>query len=283
MGIAMHPLTVPLYQLCDAAGEQLRSLYVQNLRRQLPIEFKGDRTPVTEADRRSNAILQQGLERIYPGEHILSEETNIPDFEKRSQWGQYWLVDPLDGTREFLEGSGHFCISIAWVESCRAVLGVIYLPLTGEMYIGGEQQAPLLYTPGRQRLLVARPSAFDLPVKVLTSRRGAQDPRIVDFKRQLQEHFPWAWAEQRGSAWKFCRIVEGAGHIYPRFGATSEWDTAAGQALLEAAGGTIIDMTGSRLVYNRRPQLQNPPFVALGPAQFDWWAILSRSALKADS
>jgi 3'(2'), 5'-bisphosphate nucleotidase len=279
----MHPLTLPLYQLCDAAGERLRALYVQNLRHPLPVGLKEDSSPVTEADRVSNDLLQEGLGRIYPGGPILSEETNIPEFEKRSQWSQYWLVDPLDGTREFLEGSGHFCISIARVESSRAVLGVIYLPLTGQMYIGGVDQPPMLYTPKLQRILVPGSAKFDAPVKVLTSRRGAEDPRIDKFKRQLQRHFPWMLAEQRGSAWKFCRIVEGAGHIYPRFGATSEWDTAAGQALLEAVGGTIIDMTGRRLVYNRRPQLLNPPFFALGPAHFDWLDVLPRNSELKDN
>ncbi len=270
----MHELTLPLYQLCQAAGEQLRALYAQNLTRPLAVDFKEDSSPVTEADRSSNNILRQGLERISPGLHILSEETDIPGFDQRSRWGQYWLVDPLDGTREFLDGSGQFCISIALVDSCRPVLGVIYLPLTGEMYIGGIDQAPLLYTRWEQRLLVPRAASSDAPVKVLTSSRGAEDPRVNRFKSELRCHFPWMLEELRGSAWKFCRIVEGAGHIYPRFGATSEWDTAAGQALLEAVGGTIIDMTGRRLAYNLRPQLQNPPFIALGPASFDWWKVL---------
>ncbi len=276
----MHSLTLPLYQLCQVAGEQLRALYAENLRRPLRVDFKQDRSPVTEADLRSNRILRQGLERISPGLQILSEETNIPDFDHRSQWSRYWLVDPLDGTREFLDGSGQFCISIALVDSCQPVLGVIYLPLTGEMYIGGVDHPPLLYTRREQRLLVPRAAGANAPVKVLTSSRGAEDPRVGQFKTELGRHFPWMLEELRGSAWKFCRIVEGAGHIYPRFGATSEWDTAAGQALLEAVGGTIIDMTGRRLAYNLRPQLQNPPFIALGPASFDWWSVLQEQRLK---
>jgi 3'(2'), 5'-bisphosphate nucleotidase len=270
----MHELTVPLYALCDRAGDVLRQLYCENLRQPLPFDTKPDATPVTIADRRSNAILQEGLDRLYPGGPILSEEAHIPTFAQRSQWREYWLVDPLDGTREFIDGTGQFCISIARIAAGVPVLGAIYMPLTGEMYLGGIDQPPMVYTPREQRLLQPRPASIGALLKVLTSRRACGDPRVKAFGRHLQGQFPWMMTELRGSAWKYCRIAEGGGHVYPRFGATSEWDTAAGQALLEAAGGTVVDMSGQPLRYNLRPVLQNPPFVALAPASFDWQDVL---------
>jgi 3'(2'), 5'-bisphosphate nucleotidase len=266
----MHELALPLYQICRRAGEVLRGLYVQNLLQPLAVEVKEDASPVTCADRRSNEIVRDGLDRLFPGGAILSEETQYPAFEQRSHWQQYWLVDPLDGTREFIEGTGHFCISIARIEDNRPVLGAIYLPLTGEMYLGGDHQVPIVYTPREQRVLVAGAAQYHRPVKLLTSSRGARDPRVQAFRQSLEQRFPGVISESRGSAWKFCRLAEGGGHVYPRFGVTAEWDTAAGQAILEAAGGMVVDMEGQPLGYNLRPVLQNPPFMALSPAAFNW-------------
>lgn len=270
----MHELSAPLYRICRQAGKVLCDLYAAHLRQPLQVEVKQDASPVTIADRRSNEILHAGLERLCPGWAVLSEETPIPAFEQRREWRQYWLIDPLDGTREFIEGSGHFCISVALIEDDRPRLGAIYLPLTGQLYLGGVDQQAMVYTPGQQRILVPRPARRDALVKMLVSRRGSRDPRVQAFRRQLESRFPGVLTEKRGSAWKFCRIAEGSGQIYPRFGATSEWDTAAGQALLEAVGGVVADLDGRPLRYNRRPELENPPFLALGPASFDWQGLL---------
>jgi 3'(2'), 5'-bisphosphate nucleotidase len=155
---AVHPVTLPLYRLCRQAGEVLRTMYVRNLSQALPVQLKEDASPVTRADQRSNAILLQGLDRLGAGTPVLSEESLLPPFEQRRHWQRYWLVDPLDGTREFIEGTGHFCINIALVEGHRPVLGAIYLPLTGQMYLGGVEQSPMVYTPQSQRLLVPSPA-----------------------------------------------------------------------------------------------------------------------------
>jgi len=260
----------PLYQLCQRAGVELRGLYEQHLRQPLQIDIKDDASPVTCADRRANEILRLGLQKLDPGIAILSEESELPGFEQRSQWRQLWLLDPLDGTREFIAGSGHFCISIARVEDNHAVFGVIYLPLTGEMYVGGCHQAAMVYTPRQQRLLAPSRAQYGSPLKLLASKGGGQHPGVLRFRQKLADRFDWVMLETRGSAWKFCRLAEGAGHVYPRFGATAEWDTAAGQAILEAAGGALIDLDGQALRYNLRPSLKNPPFMALSPAGFDW-------------
>lgn len=258
----MHELVEPLYSITHRAGELLRSLYVRHLDQPLQVDSKADASPVTEADRRCNALLQRELALLRPDWPVLSEETEAPDFEQRRRWRDYWLVDPLDGTREFIEGTGHFCISIAHVREHRAHLGAIYLPLTAELYIGGAEQPPLCYTPHLVRALHgnARPSDTG---KVLCSRRGRRDPRIVAFCEGMQQRFARVDNEVRGSAWKFCRLAEGGGDVYPRFGATSEWDTAAGQALLEAAGGAVLDLDGEPLRYNCRTGLENPPFIAM--------------------
>jgi 3'(2'), 5'-bisphosphate nucleotidase len=272
--MAMHSSALPVYQLCQRASREIRRLYVAQLAQALPVVSKADGTPVTEADTRSHELLQAGLEKLMPGVPVVSEEASVPPWSSRQHWSQYWLVDPLDGTREFIAGSGHFSINLALVEDHRPVLGAIYLPMTGEMYWGGEGSSPVIYRGGQRRQVRPRVASLQQVLKVIHSRGGREQAPMRELKANLRLRWPQLVEEVRGSAWKFCRLAEGGAHIYPRFGETSEWDTAAGQALLEAAGGRVLDEKGEPLRYNLRPELQNPSFFALAPADFDWCEVL---------
>ena len=268
----------PLYQLCQRASREIRRLYVAQLKQALPVVRKADGSPLTEADTGAHEILLAGLAKLTPGVPVLSEEAPAPDFERRRHWSEYWSVDPLDGTREFIAGTGQFSINLALIDGHRAVLGVIYLPLTGEMYWGGQGAAPVALRGDQVRRVQPRTASREQALKLVHSRAGGTQAPMLRLKVQLQQQWGQLLAESRGSAWKFCRLVEGGAHLYPRFGETSEWDTAAGQALLEAAGGQVLDHEGRTLRYNAAEQLHNPPFYAVGPADFDWCEVLGLGA-----
>ena len=270
----MHELAPQLYQLCERASRDMRQLYYQHLRSPLVAKQKADGSPVTLADSLADDMLRAGLQRLTPGLPVISDEASLPAFSERRGWQSYWLVDPLDGTREFIAGTGHFCINIALLEDNKPVLGAIYLPLSGEMYWGGGDHRPEVIGPDGRRQLRPRIARLDSALKLLVSSRGRKNPRFTALKARLGSHCPWLMEEVRGSGWKYCRLVEGGGHCYARFGPTSEWDTAAGQALLEAAGGEVLDAFGEPLRYNTREDLANPDFFALAPADFSWRELL---------
>ena len=267
----MQELARPLHRLCQRSALDILALFqVQRL----SVRQKPDGSPVTLADTRADASLREGLERLLPGVPVVSEESAMVPWSQRQRWSQYWLVDPLDGTRDFVRGSAHFAINIALIDEHQPVLGAIYLPLSGQLYLGGRGIFPQLMTgKGCQRLQLRTVDRGGV-LKLLCSRNGSCHPAMLALRERLNRHFSLLLEEIRGSAWKYCRIAEGAGQLYPRFGATSEWDTAAGQALLEAGGGAVLDAQGQPLRYNAREDIINPDFFALGPADFSWPDVL---------
>lgn len=218
---------------------------------------KADRSPVTVADHRAEAIIVEGLRAAAPAIPVIAEEEMeaglAPDPGRR-----YWLVDPLDGTREFAAGRDEFTVNIGLVEDGRAVLGAVGVPAYGELFAGRlgagawRQDAA-----GRGPIAVRAPPPDG--VVVMASRHYATDPRIEAFLRGRQV----ARVVNIGSAVKVCRVAEGVADLYPRFGRTMEWDTAAPQAVLEAAGGRLTAMGGGPLRYGK-PRWENPPFLAEG-------------------
>jgi 3'(2'), 5'-bisphosphate nucleotidase len=260
------PYLEPLTQLCLRAGDAIAAFY--HAPERLEATTKSDSTPLTAADLAAHEILVRGLAPL--GLPVLSEESAALELCKRRDWRRYWLVDPLDGTREFLERTGEFTINIALVEDHKAVLGVIAVPLQGRIYLGGAGEGAWLREAGQWRALPARTVDSAGPLTVLTSRRhrGEQlDACLADVQRLGR-------AVQRcyvGSALKFCQLAAGEADFYPRFSPCSEWDTAAGQALLEGAGGAVIDLQGQALSYNRRESLLNPHFYAMADARAQWW------------
>ena len=232
------------------------------------VQHKDDRSPLTAADLASHRCIVEGLQRLAPDIPVLSEESadEVPAALRR-QWPVMWLVDPLDGTREFVKRNGEFTVNIALIEDGVATFGVVQAPVTGVAWHGGRGiGASRQDGEGNdQRLRVRAPATA--PLRVAASR-SHRDQRSVTFIERMGEVEPVGL----GSSLKFCRIAEGAIDVYPRFGPTSEWDTAAAQAVLEGAGGAVLDLQGRPFRYNRRETLLNGEFIALGDTSLPWQA-----------
>lgn len=232
------------------------------------VERKTDRSPLTDADMAAHHIIVDGLRALTPDVPVLSEESASIPWQQRSQWTRYWLVDPLDGTREFVKRNGEFTVNIALIEGHRPVLGVVQVPVTGEIACASSGSGAWFShdgaAPHRAR---ARARANPL---VVAGSRSHGDPRLGAMLERVGNHelLPL------GSSLKFLRIAAGEADLYVRLGPTSEWDTAAAQCVLEEAGGAVTDLHGTVLTYNTRDSLLNPEFIASGDPSHDWARIL---------
>ncbi|MFV0476323.1 MAG: 3'(2'),5'-bisphosphate nucleotidase CysQ [Parahaliea sp.] len=262
----------PLLRLCTRAGEAICFHY--HAPGGIQVASKPDDSPLTQADLESHAILRDGLTALADNLPVLSEESSPDHKARRKSWSRYWLVDPLDGTKEFVAGTGEFTINIALIEAHRPVLGLLYLPLKKRAYIGiPDCLARRFDRDGngwQARSISARSWAIGQPVAVLASKRhgGRKLTHCLDWLRSNLgpiERF------NSGSALKFCDLAEGHGDIYPRFAPCSEWDVAAGQALLEAAGGAVLGTDGLALRYNLRDSLLSPHFLAIADSAQPAW------------
>ncbi len=236
-----------------AAGEIL-SVYAS----EFAITRKDDRSPLTAADLASHRCIVDGLRALTPDIPVLSEESRDIDIVRRREWSTLWLVDPLDGTREFIKRNGEFTVNIALIEHGVATFGVIQQPVTGVLWHGALGGGAFRREGGEELPIRVRMPA-KMPLRVAASR-SHRDERT----QALLAALPDSEAVACGSSLKFCRIAEGGIDLYPRFGPTSEWDTAAGQAILEAAGGAVLDPRGRPLRYNLRDTLLNGDFLAFG-------------------
>ncbi len=221
-------------------------------------KLKADASPVTEADELAEALICKHLERLLPGAPIVAEEAasagRIPVLEGRS----FWLVDPLDGTKEFLSRNGEFTVNVAWVEDGVPVLGAVAAPAIGMLWAGVGDTAFSVDAQGQRRVLRTR----DVPEEGLTVM-GSRSHGDVEALQRLLHGQRVASISTAGSSLKLCRVAEGAADLYPRLGRTMEWDIAAGHAVLRAAGGEISTLEGSLLRYGK-PGFENPHFVAYG-------------------
>ncbi len=252
-------------RLAEAAGQAILLFYRQG---SLQVERKADASPLTEADLAAHRLILQGLQDLTPAIPVLSEESGSIPYGERHQWQQFWLVDPLDGTREFLEGSGQFTVNIALVEAGIPILGVVHAPALGLTY----RTARGLGAYKGDESIRAHPPAQP-PLQVVASR-SHRDAETEQFLERLQRRYGSLEVKSMGSALKFCLVAEGAAHLYPRFGPTLEWDTAAAHCLVEQAGGSVTDLKGEPLRYNK-PDLHNPPFmVAAAGAAYLWQDLL---------
>ena len=234
------------------------------------VEHKADASPLTAADLAAHRILVEGLERLTPDIPVLSEEAaEDATWNVRRNWQRLWLVDPLDGTREFVKRNGEFTVNIALIEHGVTTYGVVQAPVTGALWHGGQRDGAFRRDgDGGDQALRARAPAT-VPLRVAASR-SHRDERTALFIERMGEIEPIGL----GSSLKFCRLAEGGIDVYPRFGPTSEWDTAAAQAVLEGAGGAVLDLQGRPFRYNQRDTLLNGEFVALGDTTLPWreWA-----------
>jgi len=245
---------------CKTASVRILDVYEGDFE----VEHKDDDSPLTRADMASHETLVDALGQLTPDIPVLSEESAEVEFETRRHWSRLWVVDPLDGTREFVKRNGEFTINVALVEDQRPVLGVIMLPVTGEAYSGIVGAGARRWRDnGFERIATRRPPA-DPPV-VLGSRSHA-NPRTEAYLEMLGRHEKIS----RGSALKFCAVACGEADLYPRLGPTSEWDTAAGEAIVTAAGGKVWMADGRELRYNARPTTLNGDFLVAGDPDARW-------------
>lgn len=241
------------------AGAVIMQIYAADF----AVEQKADLSPVTEADLAAHRIICAGLRRLTPDLPILTEEGEEPDWDRRRQWSRYWLVDPLDGTREYIKRNDEFSVNIALIAGDRAVLGVVYAPALGNDYAAVAVDYPgggSWRFDGGERAIRVNDHAVD-GVRLALSRS-----HLGERERALMARLDVAEVIRCGSALKSCLVAEGVADLYPRFGPTAEWDTAASQCVLEAAGGMLVDLSGQPLRYNSKESLLNPWFLAMTPA-----------------
>jgi 3'(2'), 5'-bisphosphate nucleotidase len=263
---ARGPLAERVAAIARAAGREILAVYAAA---ETARTLKADDSPLTAADLRSHRLIASSLAALTPEVPVLSEEAQRPRYAERSRWPQYWLVDPLDGTREFLARNGEFTVNIALIEAHEPVLGVVHVPVSDTTYRGipGEGAWRQIGAAPAQAVRVAAHAAD--PVRVVGSRSHRGDS-LAGFLARLGAHE----LKPVGSSLKFCMIAEGAADVYPRLGPTSEWDTAAAHAVVVGAGGAVVELDGQPLRYNTREELVNPFFVAFGDARRDWLALL---------
>lgn len=251
--------------LAREAAVEIMRVYGQDF----DVTRKQDSSPLTAADLASHHCILDGLERLTPAIPVLSEESAdaVPTNLRRS-WRRLWVVDPLDGTREFVKRNGEFTVNIALVEGGETVFGVIQAPVTGALWHGTRGRGA--YRRDHQEdvaIDTLRPPGATLRVSASRSHRDARTDALLARIGNTE-------TIALGSSLKFCRLAEGGMDVYPRFGPTSEWDTAAGQAILEAAGGCVLDRKSRPLRYNQRETLLNGDFIALGDPKLPWQAWL---------
>ena len=260
MMCAMVQLTLlreNIISLAKRAAQAILELYKDSS--QYSVTEKPDHSPLTQADVISHQILVNGLQQLTLGVPVLSEEGAMPPWEERKDWTHYWLLDPLDGTRQFIKHTGEFAVNIALIENHHPVFGLIYIPVTGECYYAQEGEAAYKQdAQGNKTTLHVR--HWSPEQTILLTSQAAQEKTLKKRFGYLGE-FSW---NKMSSAWKFCQIAEGRADLSPRFGDTSEWDTAAGQCILEQAGGALLDLQGEPLRYNMQASVVNPHFIALG-------------------
>lgn len=255
-----------LRSIAARAGDAIMAVYQKDF----DVDFKEDRSPVTEADRAAHECIVAGLNSLDPVLPILSEESAPEEFEDRRAWRRYWLVDPLDGTKEFVKRNGEFTVNIALIDDGRAILGVVLAPAIGLEYAGA------LDLGAWKRQKNAQMAA------ICVAKRQSGDARVVVSRSHPSgalatylEHIGPHELKPMGSSLKICLVADGQADVYPRLGPTSEWDTAAAQAILESAGGSMMDTAGRALSYNKKDSLLNPFFLAFGDPNRDWLAAVS--------
>lgn len=224
------------------------------------IDIKPDHSPLTLADKKSNEIITSYLLTSYPEIPIISEEEELVSFEKRSKWKTFWLVDPLDGTKEFIKRNGEFTVNIALIHESIPVFGCIYIPATGILYFGNKEKGAIRKKEGNSVYIHVSEKKSGLTAIGSRSHSNEDEQKVLS--GYAVENFLTA-----GSSLKFCRVAEGMADIYYRSGPTMEWDIAAGQAIVEAAGGYVLDAAGKPFRYNK-PDLLNGPFLCLGTQSY---------------
>ncbi len=259
----LQDLLAPVIAIAQDASRAILKVYDSN---EFNVSEKADNSPLTAADMAAHHIIVDGLRALTPELPILSEESAEIPFSERSGWRRYWLVDPLDGTREFVKRNGEFTVNIALIENHRSVLGVIDVPVTGVGYFAARGSgAWKREAAGQEARRIHVRERRDEGWIVAGSRSHASDS-LLAFLSRIGDYE----LVSMGSSLKSCLVAEGAADVYPRLGPTSEWDTAASHCIVNEAGGSLTDTAMRPLRYNTKESLLNPSFFVSGDPAHDW-------------
>ncbi len=267
----LHNLLQAAARISEQAGRAIMAIYAQP--EQWQVQHKEDNSPLTAADLASHHLIVEQLQQLTPDIPVLSEESD--EHPQRQTWSQLWLVDPLDGTKEFVARTDDFTVNIALIVDGQAVLGILHAPYYGLTYMAASGCGAWLFD--GQHTTALKTATLPTEPRLLVSRfHHAQFMQETVLLNNIHTTFGKCSLSQIGSAFKMCKIAEGAADFYPRFGTTMEWDTAAGQIILEEAGGALVDFTGKPFAYNRRDTLKNNGFVVVGDKSHlqDWLACM---------
>ena len=261
-----HPLLEPVIKLVRLAGEVI----LPHWRANVTVTSKADDSPVTAADLAAHQVLAEGLLALAPDIHVLSEEDADIPLSERAKWERWWLVDPLDGTKEFISGSEEFTVNVALIENGRVVFGVVSMPTNNRCYFGGAGLGAWRSDDDDHLTPISvrhEPDAgHDFTVVASRRHTSPEQERLLAGLSAAVGHLHLT---NIGSSLKFCLLAEGAADCYPRLAPTSQWDTAAAQGVLEGAGGEVLELSGEPFSYPPRESLLNPFFLAL-PAGAHW-------------
>lgn len=247
--------------IARAAGDKIMDIYKTDFE----ITDKSDSSPLTTADLAANKVITDGLAALTPDIPLLSEEAADISWEERQKWSMYWLIDPLDGTKEFIKKNGEFTVNIALIDNHRPVLGVVHVPAKNQTYYAAlDAGAYLRDEEGVNNFIEVRKAAGDKPTVVAS--RSHRGEAVDKYLANLGDHE----ITSMGSSLKLCLIAEGVADLYPRLGLTCEWDTAAAQAVVEVAGGKVTKTDGTPLLYNTKDEYLNPHFLVFGDKSRDW-------------
>jgi 3'(2'), 5'-bisphosphate nucleotidase len=271
----LKPLLTPLRQLIVDAGAAILEVYDSD--QPLEVSDKADDSPVTRADIAAHRVIVKGLEALGLGYPVLSEEGGLASFEVRRTWSRYWLVDPLDGTKEFINRNGEFTVNIALIENGEPILGLVYVPVKSVLYVGGQGLGAFKEVNGVHQEIQARRLDPARTLNVVGSRRHGAEALDV-LLAGIEGRFAGIELVSMGSSLKICALAEGTADWYPRLALTSEWDTAAAHAVLNAAGGAMFDEQLKPLRYNTRDSVLNPFFHAVADRDFDWRSLIAAAS-----
>lgn len=246
------------------AGEAILKIYNQ----EFEVELKDNGSPLTLADQAANEIIVASLVELTPDIPRLSEESAAVEYTQRKQWQNFWLIDPLDGTKEFIKKNGEFTVNIALVSKSKPVLGVVYAPVPNLVYSAAKGVGAFKQVDGATPQNIQTRSYYGGPAALVASRSHAGDSLVTSIDR-INQNEGSVTIKSMGSSLKLCLVAEGEADVYPRLGPTSEWDTAAAHAVVNCAGGKVVDLLGNELHYNKSSVL-NPEFIAQGDVNFSW-------------
>lgn len=256
--------------IAKVAGDAIMHVYATDF----DVVKKEDTSPLTQADLAAHQVIVSALRKLTPNIPILSEESEAIPYETRTTWPTYWLIDPLDGTREFVKRNGEFTVNIALIDRHQAVLGVVYAPVTKVLYFaalhhGAYKQIDCSSNPAPAQKIQTK--LLDIKQPIVAGSRSHTDQNMLRFMQNIKS-FTGATPTliSMGSSLKICLVAEGMADVYPRLGPTSEWDTAAAHCVLQEAGGDIVNEAGASLLYNKKHSLLNPFFFAKSGAICNW-------------